>query len=98
MHACFTDRWHNTFITGGCILSPLRMKRLRKIFVIVLGIAEFLIHFSVQCVFQDDRHPIPHDRIDIGAIFDMDIVSLLWQRTSRFYQDHRQYPADYWFA
>ena len=42
--------------------------------VIILGVSKFLIHFLIEGTFQYDTHHVTHNRIDICAIFDLDVV------------------------
>ena len=43
---------------------------------IVVGIAKLLIKLFIQNAFEENRHHIPHDGIDILAVLDADIVFL----------------------
>ena len=42
--------------------------------VIILGVSKLLIHFLIEGTFQYDTHHVTHNRIDICAIFDLDVV------------------------
>ena len=75
----FSVSWNIDFhiaITGMHSLLGMTISGIIGFFVpiIILGISQFFIHFLIQSAFQDDRHHIPHNGVDIGSILDPNIV------------------------